>query len=63
MLQLCTGASNTPLRSIILGKTGGLSWLGEVNRLVCVTESQGATSLLDGGSVYFSITPGAVWRF
>jgi len=32
-------ASNTPLWSHILAKTGGFSWLGEANRLVCVTMS------------------------
>ena len=41
MPQLRAGASNTPLWSLIPAKTGGLSWLGEVNRLVCVTEPSG----------------------
>ena len=50
-------SSNTPLWSLIPAETGGLSWLGEVNRLVCVTESQVATVLLDGGCVYSSCYP------
>ena len=59
MPRLRAGASNTPLWSLILAKTGGLSWLGEVNRLVCVTVSQVVTICLDGGHVYSSATPGA----
>ena len=59
MPWLRAGASNTPLWSLILAKTGGLSWLGEVNRLVCVTESQVATILLMVATYTPSATPGA----
>ena len=45
MLWLRAAASNTPLWSLILAKTGGLFWLEEVNRLVCVTMSQATTPL------------------
>ncbi len=46
MPWLRTGVSKAPLWSLILAKTAGLSWLGEVNRLVCVTGSQVATILI-----------------
>ncbi len=39
----------------------GLSWLGEVNRLVCVTLSQVATILLVGGHVYSFRYPWGCW--
>ena len=45
MLWSRAAASNTPLWSLIPAKKGGLSWLGEVNRLVCVTLSQATTPL------------------
>ena len=56
MLQLRAAASNTPLWSLIPAKTGGLPWLGEVNRLVCVTLSQATTPMPGGGHVYSPIT-------
>ncbi len=61
MPQLRAGASNTPLWSLIPAKTGGLSWLGEVSRLICVTLSYVATSLLVGGHVYSSSYPWGRW--
>ncbi len=61
MPKLGAGASNTPLWSLIPAKTGGLSWLGEVNRLVCVTLSQVATTLLVGSHVYSSRYPWGRW--
>ncbi len=61
MPQLLAGASNTPLWSLIPAKTGGLSWLGEVNRLVCVTLSQVATTLLVGSQIYSSHYPWGHW--
>ncbi len=61
MPQLRAGTSNTPLWSLIQDKTGGLSWLGEVNWLVCVTLSQVATILLSGGLVYSSRFPWGHW--
>ncbi len=61
MLQLHAGASNTPLWSLIQANTGGLSWLGEVNRLVCVTLSQVVPTLLVGGHVYSSWYPWDRW--
>ncbi len=63
MPQLCAGTSNTPLWSLILAKTDSFSWLGEVNRLVCVTLSQVATTLLVGGHVYSSRYPWAFFFF
>ena len=54
---LCAVDSNTPLWSFILAKTGGLSWLVEANRLVCMTLSQVVTTLLDGGHVCSSRYP------
>ncbi len=61
MPQLRAGASNTPLWSLIPAKKGGLSWLGEANRLVCVTLSHVATTLLVGGHVYSSRYPWGRW--
>lgn len=45
MMCLGVAVSNITLLSIFLAKTGGLSWLREVNRIVCVTLMQENTTV------------------
>lgn len=52
MPESCVAASNTPLWSLIPAMAGCLSWLREVNQLVCVTPSQASTIVLGGGCIY-----------